>query len=66
MDWIQAIAIIGTNITLIAAMLGIILGMYMFLDKKIDENRKETSDILRAIQEEIKDFHGKFCQMERK
>lgn len=43
-----------------------IIGMYWNLDRKIDENRKETNNILKAIQEEIKEFHGRLCALEEK
>lgn len=33
-------------------------------DTKIEEHRKETNEILRAIQAEIKDFHGRLCKIE--
>jgi len=30
----------------------------------IEESRRETASILRAIQEESKDFHGRLCSIE--
>lgn len=35
------------------------------LTQQINENRKETSEILRAIQEEMKDFHGRLIALEK-
>ena len=48
-------------LTIIAANLGTVLALYMNMDKKLDENRKETNNILRAIQEEMKEFHTKLA-----
>jgi hypothetical protein len=55
MDWTQVLAIF----TVIIANLGTIIALYIQMDRKIDENRKETNDILRAIQQEMRDFHGR-------
>lgn len=46
MELVQIItifAIVATNI-------GTVIALYLQLDRKIDENRKDTNDILRAIQ----------------
>ena len=55
MDWTQVLAIF----TVIIANLGTIIALYIQMDRKIDENRKETNDILRSIQQEMRDFHGR-------
>ena len=39
---------------------------YIRLDTKLEEWRKETNCILTAIQQEIKDFHGRLCALEEK
>lgn len=64
MDWSQVLAIIGANLVLIIGMIGTVIGIWLHQDKKIDENRKESSDLLRAIQAEIKDFHGRLIKIE--
>ncbi len=55
MDWTQVLTVFAV----IATNLGTIISLYINLDKKLDEQRKETNEILRAIQAEMKDFHGK-------
>ena len=62
MDWTQVLTVFAV----IATNLGTVIALYIQLDKKTDENRKETSDILRAIQTEMKDFHGRLCAIEER
>ena len=57
MDWTQVLTVFAV----IATNLGTIIALYIQLDKKIDENRKETSQILMGIQNEMKDFHTKLA-----
>jgi hypothetical protein len=61
-DWTQILTVFAV----IATNLGTIIALYMQLDKKIDENRKETNDIIRSIQMEMKDFHGRMCAIEER
>lgn len=46
--WEQALAIIASNIALILIMFGSTIAMWLHTDKKVE-----------AIQQEIKDFHGR-------
>ncbi len=55
MDWTQVLAIVGSNIALILIMFGTTVAMWMHTDKKIE-----------AIQEEMKDFHGRLCAIEER
>lgn len=55
MDWTQAIAIIGSNIALVLVMFGSTIGIWLNTDKKIE-----------AIQQEMKDFHGRLCKIEER
>ena len=75
MDWTQVLTIVGSNIALILIMFGTVIGLWLHSDKKtednrreltkkIDENRIETNEIIKAIHEEMKDFHCKFFQLE--
>ena len=36
------------------------------MDNRLESYRKETNDLIRAIQEEIKDFHQRLCNVEEK
>ena len=80
MDWNQILTVFAV----IATNLGTVLALYMNLDKKLEENRKEadkkleenrketndilrgTNELIRAIQQEMKDFHGRLCAIEEK
>lgn len=53
--------------------LGSTIPLYLHTDSKInamyaniDTMRKETNDMVLAIHQEIKDFHGKMCAIEEK
>ena len=39
---------------------------YVRLDSKLEAWRNESASTLRAIQEEIKDFHGRMCALEER
>ncbi len=73
MHWEQILTVFAV----IATNLGTVLALYMQLDRKLDENRKEANEkieqgrkeaneILRAIQMEMKDFHGRLCAIEER
>jgi hypothetical protein len=62
MDFNQILTIFAV----IATNLGTVLAMYINLDKRLEENRKETNNILNGIQQEIKDFHGILCAIEER
>lgn len=55
-----------TVFAIVAANLGTILSLYMNMDKKLEANRKETNDILEAIRQEMRDFHGRLCAIEER
>ena len=56
---ITVFAIVATN-------LGTVIALYINLDKKLEENRKETNEILKGISWEMKDFHGRLCAIEER
>ncbi len=62
MDWAQFIILLIT-----------LLGIFMWLKQDIALNRSEASadrrdilNLIRTIQEEIKDFHGRLCTIEER
>lgn len=55
MDWNQVLMIVGSNIALIIVMFGTTVAMWLHTDKKIE-----------AIQQEMKDFHGRLCAIEER
>ncbi len=58
-EFITIFAIIATN-------LGTVIALHIQQDNKSESNRKETSEILRAIQMEMQDFHGRLCKIEER
>lgn len=57
MDWTQVIVILGAN-------LGVVIPLFLHSDSKMEAHRKETAEILKGIQQEMKDFHGRLCAIE--
>lgn len=55
MDWTQVLAVFAT-----------VIALYCQQNRKLDEHRKETNEILRAIQIEMKEFHGRLCAIEER
>lgn len=66
MDWSQVLTIMGGNIALFLWATRQARTDFLHLDRKLEENRKETQQIIRAIQEEIKDFHRNLCESKEK
>ena len=64
MDWSQVLTILGGNIALFLWATKQARTDFLHLDRKLEENRKETQQIVRAIQEEVKDFHDRLCKIE--
>lgn len=73
MDWTQVLTVFAV----IATNLGTIIALYIQLDRKIDENRKDmevklefnrkdTNTLIQLIQQEMKDFHGRLCAIEER
>lgn len=55
---------------IVLANIGTMLGLFMWATthaaSATEAHRAETSEILRAIQQEIKDFHGRLCAIEER
>jgi hypothetical protein len=65
MEWPQVISIIGANLAMFLWSVRQSNTFYMHLDKKMEDNRKETNGLIKAIQEEIKDFHERLFKLEQ-
>ena len=70
MDWNQVLMIIGSNVALMVASIGVTISLFLWartesknvfraMDAKIEAN-------LLAIREEMKDFHGRLCAIEER
>lgn len=66
MDWSQVMTILGGNMALFLWAMRQARTDYLHLDRKLEENRKETNSIVKAIQEEIKEFHNRICSIEER
>jgi len=64
MEWTQVLTILGGNIAMFLWAVRQGRSDFLHLDKKIDENRRENMNFLKAIQEEIRDFHNRLCKIE--
>lgn len=62
MDWTQVLTVFAV----IATNLGTIIALYIHTDKKMDERQKETNQIIEAIRQDIRDFHGRLCAIEER
>lgn len=62
MDWTQVLTVFAV----IATNLGTIIALYCQMDRKMDEHRKDTLQMLLGIQSEMRDFHGRLCAIEER
>lgn len=53
--WIQVIAIIGSNLVIMLTFFGVSISLHNGMREEV-----------RAIQEEMKSFHGRLCTIEEK
>jgi len=66
MDWTQVLTIIGGNMAIFLWGTRQARSDFIHLDRKLEENRKEVTLIVKAIQEEMKDFHNRLCLIEER
>lgn len=59
MDWSQVLAIIGGNAA-------IFIPMFFWLRTEANSDRRDILAIIREIQAENKDFHGRLCAIEER
>ncbi len=55
MDWLQIFTIISANTAL-----------FIWARSEARHDQQEIREIIRAIQEEMKDFHGRLCAIEER
>lgn len=53
--WMQVLAIIGSNLIIMLTFFGVTIALHLSM-----------KDDVRAIQAEMKDFHGKLCAIEER
>lgn len=54
-SWIQIITIIGSNLLIMLTFFGVTISLHM-----------QTNNRIEAIQNEMKDFHGRLCTIEER
>lgn len=59
MDWTQVLAIIIGNAALI-------IPLFLWNTTESNADRRDMMNLIKGIQEEIKDFHGRLCAIEEK
>jgi hypothetical protein len=57
--WAQVLTIIGANLILFLGLIATIISLFIHSNKRID-------DAMKAINEEMKDFHGRLCAIEER
>lgn len=62
MDMIQVLTLIGVAI----ANIGTTITLFIWSTNRAEENRKESLMLINAIQQEMKDFHGRLCTIEER
>jgi hypothetical protein len=67
-DWVAILAVIGGNVAVVLPLWlwarGESRSDWRHLDAKMDAMKLSTDACLKAIHEEMKDFHGRLCDLE--
>lgn len=66
MQWEQVLTILGGNLAMFLWAMRQSRSDYLHQDKKLEDQRRETNQLIKAIQEEIKDFHNRLCSIEER
>lgn len=66
MDWPQVLTILGANLAIILAALGINIGLVLWTRTEANADHKRALDLIESIKDEMKDFHGRLCAIEEK
>jgi hypothetical protein len=55
MDWTQVLTIVGSN-----------LALFIWARSEARSDQQEIREIIRSIQQEMKDFHARLCVIEER
>ena len=66
MEWIQLVISLITVASLFMWARSESRSDNRHLDAKIDSNHKDTLILIEAIRQDIKDFHGRLCEIEER
>ena len=62
--WIQIVSLFVANAGLIIWFRTESRNDWRHMDNKLDSYQRESNQLIRAIQEEVKDFHIRLCKIE--
>lgn len=66
MDWTQVLTIIGSNLALFIWARTEASSDRRQFQEQVANDRRDILQIIRGIQEEIRDFHGRLCAIEER
>lgn len=66
MDWAQVLFLFFANTSIVLWMRSESRSDWRHMDNKFDEHMKEVNGLIKAIQEESKDFHARLCAIEER
>jgi len=66
MDWAQVLFLFFANASLIVWFRAESRADWRHMDNKLEAFKIEATAMIKAIQDEIKDFHGRLCSLEEK
>jgi len=59
MNWIQVVTIVGANF-------GLMLVLFLWLRSEANADRRDICGLIKEIQNEMKDFHGRLVAIEER
>ena len=61
MQWNDILALMGC---VFVANMGVVIPMFLWIRSESNADRRDILSIIREIQKEMKDFHGRLCKIE--
>lgn len=55
MDWTQVLTIVASN-----------LALFIWARTEANQDRRDMMSLMKSIQDEMKDFHGRLCAIEER
>lgn len=65
-QWIQVLTIVGSNLVIMLTFFGISVSLHLGMRQEVHSFNIAIRQDLKAIQDEMKDFHGRLCIIEEK
>lgn len=64
MDWNMVWTIVGANIALAVLSIGTTISLFLWARTEANQDRRQMSDLLNEMKNEMKDFHGRMAAIE--